>query len=417
MQLREVFSSSFWVLVSHVFSRGSMVLSAIILARGFETSSFAAYTYFQLTIAMLSTYAALGMGVTASRYFAEAKVVQRDGEKSPVGLMWIISILISVIFSVALYIIPDGWLEAGLDVPRSLLVFGVFALAINVVPAGGVLGLERYREASLISGAAGLVVVFAALYATVKASIEIAMMGVISAILLQALCQSILVFRVYGYAKIIGELSFKLTEFQKIVGFAGPMFFVSLLSASGAWLVGRLILDATDDHQFSLYSIGMQWYALGLLMPGIISRVFLPRLVLQASGIEKHIKQEAGLLVRMSVGLSLFLSIGMVFVVLILSPWLADLYGNKYVAIRWVLVSFMVAATLTSPVSNFGNALVANDGQSQWLLLTIISTSVLLLTASATAWMGVWSGVISLSISGLTLSVLSAFALRKKQLM
>jgi len=77
----------------------------------------------------------------------------------------------------------------------------------------------------------------------------------------------------------------------------------------------------------------------------------------------------------------------------------------------------MVAATLTSPVSNFGNALVANDGQSQWLLLTIISTSVLLLTASATAWMGVWSGVISLSISGLTLSVLSAFALRKKQLM
>jgi O-antigen/teichoic acid export membrane protein len=365
---------------------------------------------------MLSTYAALGMGVTASRYFAEAKVVQRDGEKSPVGLMWIISILISVIFSVALYIIPDGWLEAGLDVPRSLLVFGVFALAINVVPAGGVLGLERYREASLISGAAGLSVVLAALYATVKASIEIAMMGVISAILLQALCQSILVFRVYGYAKIIGEVSFKLTEFQKIVGFAGPMFFVSLLSASGAWLVGRLILDATNDHQFSLYSIGMQWYALGLLMPGIISRVFLPRLVLQASGIEKHIKQEAGLLVRMSVGLSLFLSIGMVFVVLILSPWLADLYGNKYVAIRWVLVSFMVAATLTSPVSNFGNALVANDGQSQWLLLTIVSTSVLLLTALATGWMGVWSGVISLSISGLTLSVLSAFALRKKKL-
>ena len=69
---RVLAKNAFWALLCHVLSRGSLMLAAILLAREFETSSFAAYSYFQLTISMLATYAAMGLGVAASRFFAEA---------------------------------------------------------------------------------------------------------------------------------------------------------------------------------------------------------------------------------------------------------------------------------------------------------------------------------------------------------
>lgn len=393
-----------------------MVVSTIILARSFETSSFAAYTYFQLTIAMFSAYAAMGLEVTASRYFAEIAIIKSDRKSPPASLIWMISIGIGVIASLTLFAVPQEWLTAGLSVPRWILVLGVFALTINVVPSGGILGLQKYKEASLISGGAGLVMVSSAVYATMQNSIDIAMLGVIFAVFLHAVGQSILIVIVCGFTRLHKGLSFKYEDFRLVFGFAGPMFLVSLLSASGAWLVGRLILNATNEYQFSLYTIGMQWYALGLLLPGVVSRVILPRLVMHSVHLHAENTKNSISLVRMSAGLSLLLAIGMLFAVLIFSPWLVSLYGDKYTSLRWLLFFFGIAAMFSAPVNSFGNALVANNGQFVWLQFTIVSTAVLIVTTMATESMGVWAGVLSHIFSALTLSLLAILALRYRQL-
>jgi hypothetical protein len=76
-------TNAVWSLLSHLLSRGSLMVAAIILARALPTPAFAAYSYFQMTVSMLAAYAALGLGVTASRYFAEVGHEQPDAPPAP----------------------------------------------------------------------------------------------------------------------------------------------------------------------------------------------------------------------------------------------------------------------------------------------------------------------------------------------
>lgn len=416
MKARELFSGSFWVLVNHLAFRGCLVISTILLARSFESSSFAAYTYFQITITMIATYAAMGLGVTASRYFAELVDQEFGGGDAQVGLIWFVSIAIGSIAASLLLLAPSEWLSAGLAVPQWLLALGVFVSAMNVVPGGAVLGLEKYKEAAIISLAGGLIMLAAAFYATVSESIRFAMMGIVVSIIVTALGQSLLVVRVCGMRKIFSGFSYSYEAFKGIFIFAGPMFVVSLLSASSVWLVGRLILSATDDFQFSLYSIGMQWYALGMLMPGVLSRVVFPRLVRNSNLKDVGNLRKSSKLVRMTGAVSLVLAIVMLLVILVLFPWLAEVYGNQYKSHGWLFVLFSVAVIFSAPVNTLGNALVANDGQVLWLLFTIVSTAVLVGTCAFTSYSGALSGAVSLILSSLTLCMLAIFALRNRRL-
>ncbi|WP_323030459.1 oligosaccharide flippase family protein [Brachymonas denitrificans] len=411
MSIRTLVGAAIWSTAAHLLGRGSLVIGAILLARNLDTGAFAAYSYFQLTVSMLATYAAMGLGMTASRFFAECNHVD-DSEMPPIGGLWILSIFIGLTFALAILLIPAHLMNGGLGVPRWMLALGVFVVALDVVPGGGILGLERYPEAAVTAGAYGIVLILGTIMASKSGSGVAAMMAFVFASLIQSIGNAIVVVREVGLRKLARNVNMNTLFFRRIFGFAGPMFGVTLLAASGSWVVGRMILaGSTNEHGFALYTIGLQWYALALFVPGMVSRILFPRLV------RAHLQEgedNSRILVRKG-SIAALLAVTIISILgFLLSPWLLSLYGGNYGVDKWLLGAFLLAAIPHAPVNTIGNAILATHGQKTWFLATAF-WFILIVAAAANIYdHGAWGGAASLGLSSLGLATL-AFSIAKKR--
>jgi len=405
-----------WSLIAHLLGRGSLVVASILLARTLKTSSFAAYSYFQLTASMLAAYSALGLGVTASRFFAETGHVSED-RAPPVGTLWALSALAGLILALAIMSLPDEWVDGGLEFPRWLLSLGVFVMGLGVVPAGGILGLERYREATVTAAVAAGVVVLGSFIAGTVGSAVWAMWSFVLGSLVQAAGNALVVVRAVHIRRLLALTRFGKLELRRIVEFAGPMTAVTLLSASGAWTVGRMILSGTSGEQgFALYVIGLQWFSLTLLLPGMISRVVLPRLVRGRLESTVGTPHRESALVRHGAYMTLAAAMATFVIGAILSPWLWSLYAVDYAPGAWLIIAFMAAAIPAAPANTLGNAILVDDGQMEWLLITGAWFIGLILLTSASASLGVWSGAIAHGFAYLLMILLVAKTTRRRNL-
>lgn len=391
-----------WALLSHLFSRGAVILSAVFLARELATPLFAAYSYFQLTLSMLAAYASLGLGITASRFFAEAGHARSAEQRPPLGMLCLVSLAISMIVFAVVWMLPSYWVLAGLVVPQWLLALGVGCTALNVVPSGAILGLERYRDATLVSLASGAIMLLAAWWSAREGGAVLAMVGLVVAALVQALGQFGVAVRVAGWASLRIRVGAYAGDLRRIFGFAGPMLLVTLMAASGTWLVGRIILHAGNGkYEFSLYTIGLQWFGLALVLPGMVSRVVLPRLVRIARDSSAITGKSVA---RSGVLLATAAAVCVTIVAAIFGPYLMNMYGAHYQPGRWFLAAFMAAAVLAAPANTLANAILARDGQWSWLRATALWLTVLLLVAIVFVGLGAWSGALSLAIAGMALT-------------
>lgn len=192
MTARALATNAVWALASHVLHRGSLMLGAILLARSLPTGDFAAYSYFQMTVSMLSTYAAMGLGVTASRFFAEYGH-QRDGAAAPLGTLLALSFGLAAVAFLVILLLPGAWLDAGVSVPQWLIAVGVAAAVAGVVPDGGILGLEKYRQASLVSLLSALCMLGMTGVAAMRQSPLLGMWGIVASLAVQNLGQLIVI--------------------------------------------------------------------------------------------------------------------------------------------------------------------------------------------------------------------------------
>lgn len=383
------------------------MIAAILLARSLEPQGFAAYSYFQMTVAMLSAYGAMGLGVTASRYFAEFGH-EPTGVAAPIGTLLILSLVMGVLAFCLIISLPQTWLHAGLPVPQWLIALGVAVSVMGVVPAGGILGLEKYRDASFISLISCLVMLGMTWIAVRGQSPRVGMWGLIAGISVQAAGQLVVIVFTTGWQAISSSCHWTWKELRKLAGFAGPMFLVSILTGSSTWIVGRLVLAGSNEVEFSAYSIGLQWFALGLMIPGMVSRVVLPRLV-RTEGGEARRFVRVGSLMALAPAL-LFAGAGAV-----LAPWLIQLYGEQYTSYVYVISAFLAIAALNAPINTVGNAIVAKGGQVIWLILSSSSFACLVIVMSAVPDPGlVWSCVAHFISSLLMIILVGLYAKRKE---
>jgi O-antigen/teichoic acid export membrane protein len=412
---KEITNNAIWSLASHLLSRGSLILAAIILARELPTTEFAVYSYFQLTISMLATYAALGLGSTASRFFAEVGHEDNDASRKPLGSLFVVSMLVSLAAAVAVLAIPDQWLSSDLALPKWLMAAGVAATAIGIVPAGAIVGLERYRTVTATSCAYGVVIIVASVVAAYYQAPLVAMGALIIAAILKAIWQFLIVIKVTGWQKLVESSSLNSHNLTFIMQFAGPMFLVSLLSASGSWAVGRIILEGNNGHyDFALYSIGLQWYSLGLLLPGMVSKVILPKLV----RVPDNERNEVNAIMKYGIFITIITSCVVSLGAVGMGPVFGLMYGSQYEIGTLFIAAYMAAAIFNSPANTFGNALIARNRQWLWFFfillwfITIITLSIIVVSNE----FGGWTGSISHGVAGFVLCLCAYIVCQKWRL-
>lgn len=385
------------------------MLGAILMARSLATDGFAAYSYFQMTVSMLSTYAALGLGVTASRYFAELDD-DNGSAPAPVGTLLAVSLMLGVAAFLLILLLPAEWLNAGVAVPQWLIALGVAVTVAGIVPGGGVLGLEKYRQASLVSLVSGIWMLALTSAAARNQSSLLGMWAIVSSLLIQTLGQLLVIIRSIGWHRLIVSCRWRYKEFRQLTSFAGPMFIASAVAGSGTWIVGRMILNGGGgEHEFSVYSIGLQWFALGSLIPGMVAIAILPRLVRDRElGNKKFVR--SGVMMGV-VASSMFVIAGY-----LLAPWLIRLYGNLYANYASIIPVFLSVAALSAPINIIGNGVLAKNGQMLWLAMNLISFLVLMGVLMITNHATVWWAAISHMFSAATMLVMVIVAGKRRRL-
>lgn len=405
-----------WSALSHIMERGSLVIASIILSRNLDAEAFAVYSYFYITASMISAYAALGLGVTASRFFAESRHLPEQAWP-PIGTLWCLSLLVGVALAVVITILPNTWISSSLSLPNWAISLGAFSLAVNIVPGGGILGLELYRTASIVSFLSACALLLGILTTADSRSALAAILVFSGSRIIHALGSTVVTVRTVGVNNLLRHLSFSRQNVVRISGFAGPLVAVALLAAGGPWLVGRIILGGPSGSVgLASYTIGMQWLALILFIPGMISRVLLPRFVAHHLRDTRDNDQSTRTIMIQGVGLTLVAALTMAIAGCLASPWLSTLYGVDVLVTPGLLSAFMLAAVPSAMANSLGNAIVVHDGQRQWLGITIVWFIVLIVASVSLTPQGSLAGAYAFGVSSTVLAGLSLLVAAKRKL-
>lgn len=360
MKFRIIISGVLWSFLNHTATRGSLLFASVILSRDFQQENFSEYAYFQLTATMIATVSAMGLGATASKFFSELKYADKN---PPIGLFWWLSLALSFLTAVAFFFLPNEWILGDLSTPKLLYSVGVFVFSLGVVPAAAIIGLERHRVGAISSGAIAVLFVIAILFSSSAVNPVLAICFLITASFIQAIIQTVVVIREISWLKVMQTSSFDVSEVRKMIYVVGPMFFVTLMAASGTWLLGRFILNSENGRQeFAFYSIGLQWFSLSLLFPGILAKVLMPRLV---ADIGNRIKLTwLGALAAIIISFIIF-SLGFY-----VDSWIVKMYGEKNKLPSYLISSYLAAAIVVAPINIMGSLFLTENLQKIWLILT-----------------------------------------------
>lgn len=404
---RDYFDSSVAVLAAHILARGSLSLASILVAREFSAEEFAAYSYYQVTISTFATFASFGLGTSAARHFA--LLTKKDFEEFgfPFGTLWAVGFIVPSIAGIFLGALPVRWVgDAG--VPQVMMAAGVAALLATVVPSGAMLGLQLFRL-SVLSALASAVAMMVLLYVSIKLeSLHLAVWALVLGFLVQCIGDSLCVIRRVGGRRLWSTFHIDIRSLCRLAGFAGPMFMVSVLNAAALWVVARIV-RASDPTQreFVLFSIGMQWFSLVLVLPSVLAKVSLPMLVRSEDTNRPNVALLGG-------GVAFLVALLGGIAVLACAGYLDVVYGGKY-SINWVVLApFMLAAAFNAPAGVLGNLVVVAGFQWRWLGYTVLATLSYVGLAWLTRSSGALGGGIGVMVGSMVLALLSGMNLRSQ---
>ncbi len=365
--------------LSQILGRGSLILASILVANFMTVESFSTFTYFNLTIAMIATFSTLGLGVAASRVFAESTVTLDDAKRSEARSVLGFAVLSSALAVSVLHAVPDAVLFGNVTLSRPALYVSVAAITLNNVLMGAVSGRGEFglMAAAAIAGLATLLLGVGA--AVQLGNVNLAIWSVLGAMVLQI---GIYSARLAPMLKGTGPTLAGFFDFgtaTRVMRIAGPMFLTSLVVGTMFWFLGRTVSGGEDGvAEFSKYAVGLQWFSFILLVPSITTRVFFPRIV-RASVQDSDDKRS---LVLTNAGANFLVAATLGAIAIALGDQLLLLYGNADVADLEVFRLFVLTAVVASPVNGLGNAIIARDpGPRRWLLLQVGWGLIALITA------------------------------------
>lgn len=329
--------------------RGGLLIAAIIVANFFSESDFAKYSYFQLTVTMLAMFLSMGFQVTASKKFAKFKY---EGLDSKVGSLWVISCLLSSIVFIVFFLIGD-WFYSGFKYSDLIFSLAIFFVMLNIVPSGAVTGLSLFRFTAVLSTLSFTLLLTGIILSGLLKDVDLSILVIMFYFMFQFILNTLVVVKNIGLKKLVNTVDLRLTQIRKIGSEIAPLVGVSIYGAISIWFLGVIILNYNNDYQFSLFVIGVQWYALTLFFPSIISRVLMPTFVddIYNKKTNENLMRDLGKFFIILVLISLLLSL--------MSPFLIGLYGKNYDNESWILLFFIVAAIIYSPINIINNYLIA----------------------------------------------------------
>lgn len=405
MSSNSLIKGSFWLILATSLERGGLVLASIIASNSIGVNEFSDYSFFQLTMGTLAVLLSAGISVVATKSFAREKF-----KESYTSELWFLSLIVAFVSLFILYLIPFDLLSEYTCYSQWLLPVAVFLIIMNIVPNGAAIGLEKFKQLAFVSTISFSVLLTGALISYYYSSV----LGAVNSLLLYLLVQTtgntlfLLLHKKLPF--FIKSIRLTVVSVKYIWSEIAPMIVVSMVFATSGWLIGSMILLNSGKYDFSLYSIGFQWYALVLFLPGVLSKVFFPIFIKKIVSGEssQSIKETLKVVVYVSLSIALFIGV----LSLIGSPFIIKLYGDNYYNESWLVALYAMAALPLSIVNTLNNLLVASGLQKKVSYNSVVWFLFLMSVSFLLSGKGVYGAGFSLLLSSVLMLFLSALSIK-----
>lgn len=272
-------SGTFWNAIAAVMTQGSVFLANLILARLLGQTAFGEFSIVYVTMFAASSIAQVATGVTATKYVAEFRDVDKRRAGHVLGLCSLISLVGGAAMSL-LVVVAAPWLASRvLNAPHLAAETAVGAgylwfTAITGYQQGALAGLESYRrlaQVSLIHGAVhvGVIAISAYLWGLMGTVIAL----VCSAALRWLLFNAVLRVEARRLGITINHRN-AIKERQIVQRFAVPAALAGFSSLPVLWLANALLVQQPGGYaQMGLFSAANSLKNLVLFLPALTNNV------------------------------------------------------------------------------------------------------------------------------------------------
>lgn len=373
----------FWNFISALASQGIPMIAAIITARILGNFCYGQLGMINSTIILFSTFAGLGLGITATKYIAQLYQTDKERTGRIMGLTNLFGAVSGIIMCIILFIIAP-WLAsntlAAPDLVTALRIASLLLIFNTIlgIQAGSVAGFGAFRDLARVSIFQGII----------SASISVTgvyffgLIGAVTAMVINSIINLIL------YKITINNLikGFKIKidylrswrEKDIIWKLSFPSMLSSLMVGPVVWVANIIIINTVGGYgQLGIFNAADQWRNMLLVLPYIIGGVLLPM-------ISSNVKKENKALETVNV-LSSWIIVIIIALPLISFPEIIALfYGESYFSTVFLqsLASMMFVSCLLAYTQGISRKLVAKNLMWWGVLNNIIWASIFLILVS-----------------------------------
>ena len=362
---RRLASSSTWVALEAVGSRGLLLIAMMISARLLGAKDFGALAAVQGTITLIAAVVTEGLRFTAATQIARAVHGPREARSRIVSLVFWAAVVAAVMLSTAMFAAAPLLAErvfGASHLADELRIAAVVLLleALSGVQQGILTGFQAFRALACAGVARGILFVPLAVLGAKWAGVS----GILWAIAAGA-CVG-LVARSVSIIGILRAQNLSLTvrpshaEYSMLWTVMLPGSLMTMLWVPVNWL-GMVMLVHTPNGYFEMGVLGAanQWLSALLFLPNVLSSVTLPLFS------EKHAERAEDTLrsaARLAMRTSLITTLPPALCIALASPWIMSFYGVEF-ADRWMTLVLVCLTAATYATLNLTQNMLAAAGR------------------------------------------------------
>ena len=352
----------FWNLISALASQGFPMIAAIIAARLLGKFGYGQLGMINSTVILFSTFAGLGLGITATKYIAQFHQTNLERTGRIMGLTNLFGILSGVLMCIILFITAP-WLASNtlaapnltpiLQIASLLLIFNT----IVGIQSGSIAGFGAFKDLARIAIFQGII----SASLTVIGVYFLGLIGAVTAMVINSIINLIL------YKLTINNLvkRFKIKidylkswkEKDIIWKLSFPSMLSSVMVGPVVWIANIIIINTAGGYgQLGLFNAADQWRTALSFLPMVIGGVLLPM-------VSANISKENKALETVNVLASWVIVIIIALPLISFPEIIAFFYGQDYFSTVFLqsLAIMMFVSCILSYKEGIGRKLVAKN--------------------------------------------------------
>ncbi|GMN99848.1 oligosaccharide flippase family protein [Parageobacillus thermoglucosidasius] len=352
-----------WGIIGTIFSKASLFISNIIIARVLGTTQYGEYSIINSTINLFASFAGVGLGLTAVKYVAEfkSKDLKKTGDIISVTLLF--SILTGFLMMVAVFFLSDfisqyilsaQHINPILKISAPMLLF----FTVTGVLTGIIQGLELFKSLAVINIGTGFI-------SLLLVTVGVYFYGIIGVVVANVIIQFIIlvifayvVFNELRKRKI--NLSFvkSRTEYRVLLKFSFPAFVSNVLVVPVIWIGHSILVNQPNGYsELGVFNAAYQWQTILLFIPTVIGTSITPIMSERfGNGDIQAVRKST----KIIMALSIFIVVPIAIALSSISPWIMGQYGEEFTSGWKVLTIVLITVCVMSIQMPVGNLITAS---------------------------------------------------------